>query len=415
VSAEPDSEVVPDPQAAPGSEAFELPPAHLALDRVKVLAARFRAANERPYLASAMYALSIVPSWHVPTMGVDRHWRCYVNPKFVQDTEVHLLAGVWQHEVAHVLRDHHGRAQLLPAEQQGDWHRVNIAEDCEINDDLAAEQIQLPGGVFPKTWGMPDGLLFEQYLKLLPPEVTQPVQCGSGAHGVGQSWELSEQAGPGLSEVEAQSLRRITAEGIRRNRGNIAAGWHRWAQRVLEPTIDWRRHLSGAIREALAWSAGAIDYSNRRPSRRSSAMPKVVLPSLVRPLPKVAVVVDTSGSMSGQDLAVALAEINGVLMAVGVGGNQVTVLSCDADIHNVRQVRNIDQVELLGGGGTDMRVGIEGAINRPDPPNVVIVLTDGYTPWPDQPPRARLIAGLIGTDAQAAPEWIESIRIPTSG
>ncbi|MFZ4180181.1 DUF2201 family putative metallopeptidase, partial [Streptomyces pseudogriseolus] len=79
------------------------------LDRTKLLAARYRAAQDRPYLASALYALGIVASDEVETMGVDRHWRCYASPAFVDATPVEELAGVWIHEVAHLLRDHHGR------------------------------------------------------------------------------------------------------------------------------------------------------------------------------------------------------------------------------------------------------------------------------------------------------------------
>ncbi|MFB7267958.1 hypothetical protein ACFCXH_38335, partial [Streptomyces nojiriensis] len=63
------------------------------LDRAKLLAARYKAAETRPYLASALYALTVVPSADVRTMGVDRHWRCYVSPAFVEATPVAALAG----------------------------------------------------------------------------------------------------------------------------------------------------------------------------------------------------------------------------------------------------------------------------------------------------------------------------------
>ncbi|WP_254715374.1 hypothetical protein [Actinomadura sp. NAK00032] len=68
--------------------------------------------RRRPYPASALYSLTVVPSDRVPTMGVDRHWRCYVSPSFVAATSVTELEGVWIHEVAHLLRNHHGRADL---------------------------------------------------------------------------------------------------------------------------------------------------------------------------------------------------------------------------------------------------------------------------------------------------------------
>ncbi|MEW2353874.1 VWA-like domain-containing protein [Spirillospora sp. NPDC029432] len=386
------------------------------LDRDKLLAARYRAASERPYLASALYSLTVVPSEGVPTMGVDRHWRCYVSPAFVEATPVPELAGVWIHEVAHLLRDHHGRAERLPAADQRDHARVNIAQDCEINDDLLADGLPLPAGrMEPGVFGLDKGLLFEAYLPHIPP---QPhVNCGSGAHAVAAPWESDAPGGPKVSPVEAQAIRRATAEAIRarvRSRGTVPGGWQRWAEEILEPTVDWRRVLAGAVREAVAWAGGAVDYTYRRPSRRTAAMRGVVLPTLQRPLPRVAIVVDTSGSMGEDDLAAAMAEVTGVLREVGVRGNRVTVLACDADVAAVSRVTSADQVTLAGGGGTDMRVGIKAALESRDKPNVVIVLTDGYTPWPDEPSGARLIAALVGTGAPDPPGWVETVRLGDS-
>ena len=89
------------PVIEPATEPATEPPA-AALDRTKLLAARYRAAMQRPYLATALYALSVVPSRHLATMGVDRRWRLYVSPEFVDGHSVEELAGVWVHEVAHL-------------------------------------------------------------------------------------------------------------------------------------------------------------------------------------------------------------------------------------------------------------------------------------------------------------------------
>ncbi|MEV0830037.1 vWA domain-containing protein [Nonomuraea rubra] len=385
------------------------------LDQVKLLAARYRAANDRPYLASALYSLTVVPTSRVPTMAVDRHWRCYVSPAFVEATSVPELAGVWIHELAHVLRDHHGRTDRLPAADQRDRLRVNVAQDCEINDDLLADGLALPEGrVEPRTFGLATGRLFEEYLAQLPPSAVCS-DCGSGAHGTPADWEIIGDGPGGVSAVEADAVRRHTAEAMRahrRNRGSLPAGWQRWAEEILEPTVDWRRVLAGAVREAVAWATGAVDYTYHRPSRRTAALRGVVLPSLRRPLPVVAIVIDTSGSMGEDDLAAALAEVTGVLREVGVGGNRVTVLACDADVHTATRVTSAQQVNLAGGGGTDMRVGIRAALALPERPGIVIVLTDGFTPWPEAPSSSRLIAALIGTDPPPPPAWVETVRIP---
>ncbi|WP_308214888.1 vWA domain-containing protein [[Kitasatospora] papulosa] len=385
------------------------------MDTTKLLAARYRAAADRPYLASALYALTVVASDEVPTMGVDRYWRCYVPPGFVDRTPVAELAAVWVHEVAHLLRDHHGRAELLPPADRRDRHRVNVAQDCEINDDLIADGLPLPAGrMEPRLFGLPEGQLFEAYLPALPPSpVTH--DCGSGAHGQPSDWESGDRAGPaGVGAVEAEALRRHTAEAMRahaRARGALPGGWKRWADEVLEPTVDWRRALAGAVRDAAAWASGAIDYTYRRPSRRSAALRGIVLPSLRRPLPRVAVVIDTSGSMGEAEIAAALGEVTGVLREVGVRGNRVTVLACDADVQAVSRVTATGQITLGGGGGTDMRVGIAAALAGPERPSVVVVLTDGLTPWPDETPSCRLVAALVGPSAPAPPPWIETVRV----
>ncbi len=356
----------------------------------------------------------MVPSEIVDTMAVDRFWRCYVNADFVERTPVPALAGVWLHEVAHLLRDHHGRAGRLPPEYHGDHARVNLAEDCEINDDLTDDGIILPDGhIKPSTFGLPTGQLFEQYLPGIPP---QPpcLRCGSGATGGVEPWDLGPGNAPSVSPTEAAAVRRITADAIRahqRGRGTVPAGWRRWADSVLEPTVDWRQVLGGAVRQALAWAGGAVDYTYQRPSRRSASQSRVVLPSLRRPVPTVVIVVDTSGSMSDDALAAAMAEVAGVLRGVGVRGNRVTVLACDAAVHVAQRVSRAEELEFAGGGGTDMRVGIAAALAQPHRPDVVVVLTDGETPWPDEPTAIRVIAGLIGDAPPTPPEWIEAVRI----
>jgi predicted metal-dependent peptidase len=50
---------------------------------------------------------------------------------------------------------------------------------------------------------------------------------------------------------------------------------------------------------------------------------------------------------------------------------------------------------LLGGGGTDLRTGFAKALRTRPGPDVVVVLTDGQTPWPEERPACRTVVGLF--------------------
>ena len=46
-------------------------------------------------------------------------------------------------------------------------------------------------------------------------------------------------------------------------------------------------------------------------------------------------------------------------------------------------------------------------------PDLIVVLTDGHTPWPPQPPRGiRVIVGLMDPSG-CVPEWARAIAIGT--
>ena len=149
--------------------------------------------------------------------------------------------------------------------------------------------------------------------------------------------------------------------------GTVPAGLLRWARDVLAPRVDWRRLLAAELRRAIADVAGAADYSYRRPSRRAAAVSGVVLPALRRPVPELAVVCDTSGSMSEELLAMALAEVEGLLRALGMA-RQLRVLACDAAAGPAQRVSSARQVTLTGGGGTNMGAGPRGGLRAPAPP-----------------------------------------------
>nr|WP_147139326.1 VWA-like domain-containing protein [Nocardia ninae] len=385
------------------------------LDRDKLFAARLHAARVRPYLATALFALSVVESRGVLTMSVDRHWRCYVSPGFVDRTPVEELAGVWVHEVSHLLRDHHGRSDRFarrhelsgPAERL----RMNIAADCEINDDVFGDGLVQPeGAVTPASLELPAGKLMEDYLlefRLGP--LTQGMawlDCGSGADGLDREWELGPDGADGLSEQERDAVRFRVAQGIIGRPGDASKGWQRWAEEAFHPPQPWRDLLGAALRSAVGGSGAGEDYTYGRPARRSAGVPGVVLPSLRRTPPRVSVLIDTSGSVSDVELGSALLEVAAIARAVGGRRDLITVLPCDAAARIVHPLCRAERIPLVGGGGTDLRTGIAKAVRAQPGPDVLVVLTDGQTPWPTRRPPCRTVVGLFRRSS--ADTWSES-------
>jgi predicted metal-dependent peptidase len=395
--------------------------------------ARLWAASRFPYLATGVFGAQVVADPGTGTVSVDQSWRMRADPDLVAEWTAAQLGSVLVHHVCHLLRTHAERAQAAgvgPDDAQ-DWVR---AADAEINDDL--DQLDLPGRpVLPEDLGEQDGLLAEQYFAGLRKRPAPRAQggaeartqdrsdkkntgeaaagwsdCGSGADGVPRPGD----GPPAMAGWQAELLRRQIAQDIiahGKQPGTVPAGLLRWAEAVLHPKVNWRTLLAAELRRAVAEVAGAVDYSYRRPSRRSAVAGPVVLPALRRPVPEVAVVCDTSGSMTEDLLAAALAEVEGLLRSLGLA-RQVRVLACDTAVAPAQRVTSARQVQLVGGGGTDMGAGIAAAVALRPRPAVTVVLTDGYTPWPVSAPKGtRVVVGLLGAGAPAAPTWARAVRV----
>jgi len=371
------------------------------------------------------------------TVSVDQNWRLRADPELTAAWTAAQLGSVLIHHVCHLLRTHGERAQAAGVgdDEARTWVR---AADAEINDDLVPAGLDLPGRpVLPEDLGAGDGLLAEQYFEGIrrgrrPPAGARGggwaddqarsgqseaggtagawLDCGSGADGVPRPGE-----GPGgLAGWQADLLRRQVAQDViahGKQAGTVPAGLLRWAEEILHPKVDWRRLLAAELRRAVAQVAGAVDYSYRRPSRRSAVAGDVVLPALRRPVPEVAVVCDTSGSMTEDLLAMVLAEVEGLLRALGLA-RQVRVLACDTAVAPAQRVTSARQVQLIGGGGTNMGAGIAAAAALRPRPAVTVVLTDGHTPWPSRAPKGtRVVVGLLGARAPDAPPWARAVRV----
>ena len=178
---------------------------------------------------------------------------------------------------------------------------------------------------------------------------------------------------------------------------------------VYKPQVPWNKEL----RKYLNVRCMPQQQSTMtRPGRRMLSMPqaRTYLPGLEKQkgLDKIMVIIDTSGScFNTEELTMFCSEIESIQKTTGV---EVALIFADTKIQSEYIVKN-DGIDLLdkvrkgiikaeGGGGTDMVTPfLEG--KKKYNPNVVVIASDGYTPFPtrSQVGRTNLI-WVINTEAE---------------
>lgn len=372
----------------------------------------FAAPRDLPYLAHALYALVPVASPDVPRATVDERWRLYVNADWLTATSVPEIGREFAHLVWHLLTDHATRARDLGVRREAAdaTVRATLLPDLLVPSGLpSARDLRLPPGrSAEENYAMLSGLLA---VHAADDEPLEPAD-GCGADGVPRTHELPDDvdAFGGVPVPDARHIRRrvsIEYAGHAKRRGTQPGDAWRWARSILEPRTTWEPLLTRAVRHAVGYAAGRGEHTYTRLSRHRT--PGIVLPGTRRPVPRVALVVDTSASVDDGLLARALGEVDGVLRALG--GMSVAV---DAGVHAVSTVRRAVDTRLAGGGGTDMRPGPVVAGEARPRSDVIVVLTDGDTLWPATvPPGVAVVVALLGRaseDLPPTPAWAERVE-----
>lgn len=389
---------------------------------LKIQRARYKLLRERPYLARVALRLIPVESEKVPTAAVDQYYRLYWHPARVDEWSEEWV-GVLYHECLHLLYQHHARGdQSAPPQAR------NIAADLAINCQIRREGFCLPAGcVYPEQYGLPDGLSFEQYLDALRAEMPQPQpesqpdpgpgagDCGSAADGYRREYELPapQDSSEGVDDAEGNIIRRQIAREIAEaarvaGRGDVPGHLREWAEAALRPPKqDWRRLLAAYIRRAVSVRRGCGDYSLRCPSRRAMAR-GIIAPSQAQPDTEIAAIIDTSGSMGEGMIRLAVAHVLSIARQLGL--REIVVVECDAAAHICRIPASARHVEIIGRGGTDMRIGIAAAEALRPRPAAIVLLSDCDTPWPEHRPQTPLIIGRIRSHSPA-PSWARVVDL----
>ena len=412
----------------------------------EVQAARLAVCHKFPYLSTGIWAMNVIPSEEcmsgdTPTMGVDKYWRCYYHPKIVEKWSVPTITAVFYHEILHLLRRHHKRSEVMLAIPE----IANIAMDAEVNDNVRDDcryhgkegiQAKLPdGSIYAASFGMEDGLLWEEYYAKLvdrkkdhgTPLTDTSDYGGSCADGVKREWEHGKPGAPldgppldpdesatsseddgvnpsgvdsGRSELIERDIANKTQEESKvrskRGRGSVPEHLQVWSVELLSPKVCWKRELRAQIKSAIAHVSGQTDYTYKRPSRKQDAYGAIIAPAMHSPRARIAIVVDTSGSMMGGELDEAMAEVGGICKEGGATASDMYLIACDSQASRAQKIISAKHADLTGGGGTDMGRGILSAEKIKPAVDICIVLTDGIAPYGDHKPRFKTIIGIVG-------------------
>ncbi|MEW5789833.1 MAG: VWA-like domain-containing protein [Pseudomonadota bacterium] len=404
-------------------------PGGASADRLetKLAAARTRLILEKPFLGALVMHLPLKasdPQWCKTTATDARHF--YYNPAYIARLTLEQTQFVLAHEAMHCALSHFARRNHRQK------HRWDVACDYAVNMILDDERMQGPDNALMDAAYR--GLTAEEIYPLLhedPPEETQDTHLfdnsdSQGSEGESQEPEAgqggdkeseqedsqgggnpedspssrgqpqeSDQAGQAETETQAPppppsdparldeqwKSRLAAAAQAARQAGKLSQSLMRMVDHLLAPQLPWR-----ALLARYMMNVARDDYSFQRPSRRDGA---AIMPRLASQGVNVAVVLDTSGSVTREELEAFLGEVDALKAQVRAA---VTLHACDDKLDPAGPWRFAPWESLVlpeqvsGGGGTDFRPVFDWLERERLGPDLLLYFTDAEGRFPDGEP-----------------------------
>lgn len=423
----------------------------------KISKAKARLLMDHPFFATLLLRTQVVVTDAIPLAATDGD-HIYYNPDFLEICTVEDVMCVLAHEVGHDSLLHSIR---LGARNADVW---NQACDHAINLMLIDQGFKcpksVPGGWLadPKFKGMSADRIYDE---LRREQQSQP-KSGQGKPGKGQPGQGDPSQGnqpgdqqgddpsdgsgkpqpgkggnrpsdqnasggkPGPKQegrdwlhgdvlptkaadpaqqaaAEQRAKQRVAAAAnMARMAGKLKGELARMVDDMLEAKVHWtevlREHMTEVVRSRDNWARRNRRYSSiYLPSRRERKMGPIIF------------IPDTSGSMMGDDMEKICSEIAHCSMQTQP--EHIRVVWADAAVQGEQvfdpNTFSYKALDPKGGGGTDMRVPLKHVEKYQ--PQVVVLMTDGYTPWPSNPCPFPVIC--ICTTEKKCPEWMQVIRV----
>lgn len=390
--------------------------------------------------------------------------RIYFGPNFLEKLTDSQIDFVMMHEILHVVLQHCSR--------YGDFEpeRFNIACDIVVNSIILESMsgnrrnIQLGkfGELMHETPNGKEGSGFtaEEVYAMLPAmkgkkSINMPGSKGNGNKGnscrkknEGASFSADSAGGGGRGQgvssdsdsnkggngvfddhdrwkntADDNSLREawekrvvdaaevISIRDPSDQRGLIPAFAKRLIDELKKPQTDWRTILNEFVQEEIC------DYSFNPPDRRFGDS-DFYLPDFNKKdesVKNILFMIDTSGSMSDEMITAAYSEIKGAIDQFN-GKLEGWLGFFDAAVIKPKPFSDVDEFLIIrpqGGGGTDFEVIFDyvDAKMSDEPPLSIIILTDGYAPFPDEEKANGIPVLWLLNNNTVEPPWGKIARI----
>lgn len=359
-------------------------------------------------LAPALAALEIIelPATHpLPTAAIDARGRMFINAAWCGALADEHARFVILHECLHLMLRHHERVGGR------DPVRWNIAADLVINDVIPGlgglDAMRPATGLFRDTHApfIPPNLSVEEVYELLRehaqqgkggPQATEGVVgAGCGVGDVDGGTAPPDAGQGGLSPGEWRNIAQAVANAAKQA-GTEGGAALAPLLRIPPSRVPWQALLRELAATAIS-RAGRDVVTWAKRSRRSPR--QVILPGTRTNDVRLAIIIDSSGSMSDDELAACVAETRAAVDAAGV---RAYLVVHDHEVRTkvwIAPGSGVDTVSaaVIGRGGTRFGGAYEAVGEERTTFAAVVHFTDGYPgdEWPTRPANcARAICAL---------------------
>lgn len=251
-------------------------------------------------------------------------------------------------------------------------------------------------------------------------ELPAPDRQGSSVDGMPRDWELppNEQ-----SSINDREVRQVVAQTVQSNPGigqGATGAMKRWSkEELINGRLQPPRDLMSLLKEFSESQAGyemkRYDGRNRRQGPISEYnRQEIYLPHYYAPKFDMLIVLDTSGSMDVHNTTLGMMYIASVLESLGLHqGAHFYTGDTTPTYKGVLTARLARETELHGNGGTHMPDVIRRAMkihtHHGRPCNLVVCVTDGYSPWNMEPLGVPLLIAITPATNETVEERQEEV------